>query len=57
MILAVVFVVFAGLGWWRAVQRGGTIADRLQYALAHAIPATLIALALQILALRMGWIG
>ena len=57
MILILVFLGFGALGWVRAARRGGTLADRVQFALAHAIPATLAALALQILAARMGWIA
>jgi hypothetical protein len=55
LLLSITFLGFAALGWWRATRRGGTLADRVQYALAHAIPATLAMLALQILALRLGY--
>ena len=57
MILILVFIGFGALGWVRAVRRGGTLGDRVQFALAHAIPATLAALALEIVAARLGWIG
>jgi hypothetical protein len=57
MLLIATFLAFAVLGWVRAARRGGTLADRVQFALAHAIPATLVALALVILAARMGWTG
>ena len=38
------FVLGCLLGWSRAARRGGTLADRLQYALAHGIPAALVTL-------------
>jgi hypothetical protein len=44
------------IGWMRAARRGGTTPDRIQYALAHGIPAALVALAAVILAARMGWL-
>ena len=55
VLLAITFVVFAAIGWIRAARRGGSTADRVQFALAHAIPATLAMLALQILVLRVGF--
>ncbi len=57
MLLVVTFLAAGALGWVRATRRGGTGADKLQYALAHAIPATLAMLALQILAVNLGLIG
>jgi len=57
MLLVLTFIGFGALGWVRATRRGGTIGDRVQFALAHAIPATLAMLALQILVVRMGWVG
>ncbi|MEL6218831.1 MAG: hypothetical protein AAFR79_10245 [Pseudomonadota bacterium] len=54
LLLAMTFVLFAALGWRRAARRGGTRGDRIQYALAHAIPATLAMLAIQTIALRLG---
>lgn len=54
LLLAIVTLGFAAFGWHRAAKRGGTRADRIQYALAHAIPALLAALALQIIAIRLG---
>jgi hypothetical protein len=42
------FVLGCLLGWVRAARRGGGIADRIQYALAHGIPAGLAALAVLI---------
>jgi hypothetical protein len=57
MLLVVTFLAAGTLGWMRAARLGGTTADRVQYALAHAIPATLLMLLLQILAIRAGLIG
>jgi hypothetical protein len=56
MLVWVAFVLGCGLGWIRAVRRGGTTPDRIQYALAHGIPAGLVALATVIIAARMGWL-
>jgi len=49
MLVWIAFFVGCGIGWYRAGRRGGSIADRLQYALAHGIPlalATLTAVAI-----------
>ncbi|MEM9145923.1 MAG: hypothetical protein AAGC57_06960 [Pseudomonadota bacterium] len=54
LLLAVTFAAFAALGWRRAALRKGNRADRIQFALAHAIPATLAMLVLQTIALRLG---
>lgn len=45
MVVLIVFALGCALGWVRAARRGGTIPDRVQYALAHGIPAALVALA------------
>lgn len=39
------FVLGCLIGWVRAARRGGSIPDRIQYALAHGIPAGLVTLA------------
>jgi hypothetical protein len=44
MLIFIAFVLGCALGWYRAALRGGRIADRIQYALAHGIPAALITL-------------
>lgn len=44
MILPIAFVIGAFLGWSRAAKRGGERMDKLQYAAAHGIILTLIAL-------------
>ena len=56
-VLALLFLVAAGFGWQRAARRGGTTADRAQYALAHAIPAFLIGLIVVVAAANFGWLG
>lgn len=38
------FVLGCLIGWVRAARRGGTIPDRIQYALAHGIPIALVTL-------------
>lgn len=55
MIILAAFLLGLGIGWWRASQRGGTRADKVQYALAHGIPAALLGLILTVLGLNMGW--
>jgi len=57
MLLVIAAVAAGTIGWMRAARRGGNTADRVQYALAHAIPATLAVLALQILLVRTGLLG
>lgn len=58
MIPAVILMVLAGaLGWRRAAKRGGTTADRWQYAAAHGIPAFLVVLILMTLANKLGWLA
>lgn len=54
MIVLVAFLAGAALGWIRASRRGGTIGDRVQYALAHAIPFALVALFIVVLGARFG---
>lgn len=51
----ILFVVFAAVGWLRAARRGGTLADRAQYAAAHGIPAFLLGVLVMIVVARMGW--
>ena len=57
MVILVVFVLGCALGWYRAARRGGTTPDRIQYALAHGIPAGLAALIAVTFAARMGWLS
>ncbi len=56
MLVAIAFALGFGLGWYRAGRRGGGVPDRIQYALAHAIPAGLATLIALTLAARMGWL-
>ena len=49
------FVVGAGIGWMRAARRGGTTADKVQYSLAHGIPAFLFGVLVVVVLLRSGW--
>lgn len=42
------FILGCLLGWYRAGRRGGSVADRVQYALAHGIPVALVTLGLLI---------
>lgn len=56
MLIAIAFfVVGAAIGWVRAARRGGTLADRLQYAMAHGIPAFLVGVVLVVVGLNFGW--
>ncbi len=50
-------LIAAAIGWRRAVARGGTAADRWQYAAAHGIPAFLIGLVVMTIAARMDLLG
>lgn len=56
MLLVLAFALGMLLGWRRAARRGGDRRDQLQYAVAHGIAFTLAALALSILATRLGMI-
>ena len=53
MVIWIAFVLGCALGWVRAWRRGGTVPDRIQYALAHGIPVGLVALALVIAYVRL----
>jgi hypothetical protein len=57
MLVGIAFVLGFGLGWYRAARRGGGVPDRIQYALAHGIPAGLATLIALTLAARMGWLA
>ncbi len=56
MLVAIAFGLGFGLGWVRAARRGGGVPDRIQYALAHGIPAALITLVAVTVGARMGWL-
>lgn len=53
MILLPAILLGAAVGWWRAARRGGNRADKVQYALAHAIFFAILALFATILYHRM----
>jgi hypothetical protein len=49
MPVAVAFFIIAfAIGWARAVNRDGTLADKVQWGIAHGIPAGLVGLGLAI---------
>lgn len=56
-IALLLFAIFAVIGWRRAGRRGGTTADKLQYAMAHGIPAFLVGLIVMVAAANFGWPG
>ena len=53
----ILMTLAAAIGWHRAGKRGGTKADRWQYAVAHAIPAFLVTMILMTIAGHLGWLG
>ena len=55
VVALILFAIFAVIGWRRAEQRGGNTADRLQYAMAHGIPAFLVGLVAMVIAAHFGW--
>ena len=57
VVALILFAIFAVIGWRRAERRGGTTADKLQYAMAHAIPAFLVGMVVMVMAARLGWLG
>jgi len=58
MVVAFILMLLAGLvGWSRAARRGGTTADRWQYAAAHGVPAFLIGMIAMTAAGHLGWLG
>jgi hypothetical protein len=57
VVALILFVIFAVVGWRRAERRGGTTADKLQYAMAHGIPAFLAGMVAMIVAANLGWLG
>lgn len=54
MLPVIAFAFGAWIGWRRAARRGGDRLDRLQYGAAHGIAFAIAALALAILAGRLG---
>lgn len=54
MIIVAAFLVGCAIGWMRAARRGGTTADKVQFALAHGIPAALAGLAFVVFTIGYG---
>lgn len=54
MFLLIAFALGLLIGWRRAARRDGDRLDRLQYGVAHGIALLLAALAVSILAARLG---
>ena len=52
MLVIVAFAAGCALGWYRAAKRGGTTADKVQYALAHGIPLALVAVVIVVILAR-----
>jgi UPF0716 family protein affecting phage T7 exclusion len=57
VVALILFAIFAMIGWRRAERRGGNTADKLQYAMAHGIPAFLVGMVLMVAAANFGWLG
>jgi hypothetical protein len=57
VVALILFAIFALIGWRRAERRGGTTADKLQYAMAHGIPAFLVGMIVMVTAANLGWLG
>lgn len=55
MIILVAFLLGLGIGWWRASRRGGALSDKVQYALAHGIPAAIVGLVITIIGFNLRW--
>lgn len=55
MIMLVLFLAGFAIGWMRAGRRGGGRADRIQFALAHAIPGFLLGLLITVIGMHQGW--
>lgn len=56
MLIAIAFALGFAVGWFRAARRGGGLPDRIQYGLAHGIPAGLLVFAAVVIGARMGWL-
>ena len=56
MLVVTAFVLGCAIGWLRAARRGGDLRDRIQYALAHGIPLTLLTLFALVIGARLGWL-
>ncbi|WP_287882936.1 MULTISPECIES: hypothetical protein [Paracoccus] len=54
MIVIAAFILGAAIGWMRAAKAGGSRADKLQYAVAHALALTVLGIFLTVFVSRMG---
>lgn len=55
MLLALIgFLAGFALGWRRAGRRGGAVADKLQFAIAHGVALALLGLIASVLMVNMG---
>ena len=54
MIVIACLLLGAAIGWMRAAKVGGTTADKLQYAAAHAMALAVLGIFLTIILSRMG---
>ncbi|UFS66457.1 hypothetical protein [Paracoccus denitrificans] len=54
MIVIAAFILGAAIGWMRAAKAGGSRADKLQYAAAHALALTVLGIFLTVFVSRMG---
>jgi len=54
MIVIAAFIIGAAIGWMRAVKAGGSRADKLQYAVAHALALGVLGMFLTIVLSRLG---
>jgi hypothetical protein len=54
MIVIACLTIGAVIGWVRAANQGGKLADKLQYAAAHALALSIPGVFLTILLTRMG---
>lgn len=57
VVALILFAIFAMIGWRRAERRGGKTADKLQFAMAHGIPAFLAGMIFMVAAATLGWLG
>lgn len=54
MIVIAGLILGAAIGWRRAAKRGGTLADKLQYAAAHGMALAVLGIFLTLFIGRMG---
>ena len=54
MIVIACLILGAVIGWVRAANRGGKLADKLQYAAAHAMALAVLGIFVTIILSRMG---